>query len=100
MTGDRAPELPAFHESVGSTFRVHVDATTAVDVTLTEVATHDRHPAWESFSLLFMGGTPAFGQGMYPVEHPALGSFPLFLVPIISDGEGQRYEAVFNRPVT
>lgn len=37
-------------------------------------------------------------QGTYTLRHPALGAFPMFLVPMGANGEGRAYEAVFNRP--
>jgi hypothetical protein len=52
----------------------------------------------ESFSLEFRGPRARFlAQGTYQLEHPALGSFPLFIVPVGLEGEEYRYEAVFNR---
>lgn len=35
-------------------------------------------------------------QGMYPLEHPALGSFDYFITPITPDEEGVRYESIFG----
>jgi hypothetical protein len=35
-------------------------------------------------------------QQIYQVEHPTLGSFELFLVPVGPDEQGMCYEAVFN----
>lgn len=50
-------------------------------------------PARQGFSLLFRGAAqPQFGQGIYPLTHPALGTLEVFLVPV---GAGE-YEAVFN----
>jgi hypothetical protein len=51
----------------------------------------------KSFSLLFRGpaGTP-LAQGTYSVEHEAMGSFVIFIVPVSRDGNGMSYEAVFN----
>lgn len=52
----------------------------------------------EQFSLVFSGPTAApLGQGSRRVEHPQLGSFPLFVVPVGSDGDVTLYQAVFNR---
>ncbi len=48
------------------------------------------------FSLIFVGpAQPLLPQRIYPLEHPDLGSFEIFLVPIgLADGE-LRYQAVF-----
>jgi hypothetical protein len=76
-----------------------VDDSGSVDVTLVEVAVSDRRPNWETFSILFAGGGDgAFPQATYRVDHADLGSFPLSLVPVLTDGDGRHYEAVFNRP--
>lgn len=48
------------------------------------------------FSLVFRGaGDPALPQGTYVVDHPGLGRFDLFLVPIARDADTMRYEAAF-----
>ena len=94
------PGLGAFGEATGTVFRVEVDDERWVEVTLVEVKHADVRPGWEAFSLLFVGPRAPFPQATYAVEHEALGSFPLFLVPIATDEGGQRYEAVFNRPMS
>ena len=49
------------------------------------------------FSLVFRGPRESFlPQRIYRVEHPALGSLEIFIVPIGLDASGYRYEAVFN----
>jgi len=35
-------------------------------------------------------------QRIYRMEHPDIGAFDLFVVPIRPDDKGMRYEAVFN----
>ena len=52
-----------------------------------------------SFSLIFRGG-PHFvlQQHTFTLDHPALGTLDIFLVPIARDADGYRYEAVFNYP--
>lgn len=83
---------------MGTNFHVHVDDTHSAEVTLVQVDDSDRRPGWETFSVLFEGPGEAFPQATYPVEHDALGSFPLFLVPVLAEDGVRRYEAVFNRP--
>ena len=55
---------------------------------------------FERFSLVFAGlRTEALEQETYLFEHPQIGRFELFIVPVISsDPVLQKYEAVFNRP--
>ena len=50
------------------------------------------------FSIVFRAPNPSVPlQGIYRMEHAALGVMELFLVPIGPDGNGDmRYEAVFN----
>jgi hypothetical protein len=52
----------------------------------------------ETFSLLFWSRSDVkLPQGTYSLEHPALGEFALFIVPVDRANPGQLYEAVFNR---
>jgi hypothetical protein len=49
------------------------------------------------FSLLFRGpAAPILPQRIYRLEHPGLGAFAVFLVPLEPDADGARYEAVFG----
>ncbi len=49
------------------------------------------------FSLIWRGPrNVVLEQGIYPVQHPALGTMELFLVCLGPDAEGMRYEAVFT----
>jgi hypothetical protein len=61
---------------------------------LIEVTEIPRGPGGRApFSLVFEGGPdPPLPQGIYRVEHDALGALEIFLVPIAAD----RYEAVFT----
>jgi hypothetical protein len=55
-------------------------------------------PLGERFSLIFVGPrSPFLAQGTYEFSHPALGSFPLFIVPVGAEADQAQYEAVFNR---
>ena len=94
----QAPELERFDEARHTAFGVSLDGRVVADLTLIDVVTFDAGPRWESFSLVFDGPSPApFCDGTFQVEHAELGSFPLFLVAICTDADGQQYEAVFNR---
>ena len=49
------------------------------------------------FSLLFRNGAALlFPQQIYRMQHPRLGGFDLFLVPVAREREGFLYQAVFN----
>lgn len=98
MEADPLPSLAGFRDAAGTAFQVQIDDRRAVDVTLVEVRHADRRPGWETFSLLFTGPDEPFPQAAYPVRHDQLGSFLLFLVPVLTEDNGQGYEAVFNRP--
>lgn len=51
----------------------------------------------ECFSLLFVGYGQTITQDSYRVEHDALGTFELFVVPVGRHDGAQHYEAVFTR---
>jgi hypothetical protein len=56
-----------------------------------------RRVTGEAFSLLFTGATPLRTAGeIFPVRHPALGEFSMFLAPVGSSKDGLHYEAVYN----
>jgi hypothetical protein len=90
-----------FAQYVNSIFRLR--GFTTVDVTLMKVrdslpAKTSREGGRESFSLHFRGGSVELPQDTYIVEHAALGTFRLFLVPTGTDENGaQGYVAVINR---
>jgi hypothetical protein len=89
----------SFKAALNTSFRVHIDDTRSVELTLVEVADFDYGPGWESFSLLFTGPEPAaFWHGLFTVEHAEMGSFPMFIVAVLTFADGLRYEAIFNRP--
>lgn len=55
----------------------------------------------EKFSLIFSGPkSPVLEQKIYRFEHPRIGWFAMFIVPIVTEATGQQhYQAIFNRPV-
>jgi hypothetical protein len=90
-----------FTQYVGSIFtlrsrvRIELTLTRVVDSLPRKVA---RTGGRESFELHFRGGATALGQDTYVLEHPALGTFMMFLVPSGADDNGaQGYIAVINR---
>jgi hypothetical protein len=94
--------VDTFAPLVGSMFVVHVDATNVLDLELVEAVPMggpDSMAAIQGrpFSLSFRGPrTPVMVQRIYPMDHPTLGSFEVFLVPVGSDEHGMLYELVFN----
>lgn len=92
-------------EFVKSDFEPHLDGTftleygaNRMDVKLIEVTGKDGEFT-EYFSLLFLGPQDnLLDQGTYRLTHDRLGTFELFLVPVITGiKEGVHYEAIFNR---
>jgi hypothetical protein len=50
-----------------------------------------------AFSLLFVGPNGAWlPQAIYPVQHPALGTMEIFVVPIGPLSGGNGYQAIFT----
>ena len=88
-----------FLPHVGSTFQVRLNPQETVPLTLAEVSGYPDHegPRREPFSLIFHGAHRfVLPQRIYPVEHTDFATLELFLVPLGPDGQGMRYEAVFN----
>jgi hypothetical protein len=72
----------------------------SVELTLTSVTTWGGTEGGgddqRRFTLLFNGPRqPLLPQHIYRFEHPTIGPFEIFIVPIGPDGAGMRYEAVF-----
>jgi hypothetical protein len=87
-----------FAEHLNTTFKIYLTPETTVDAELTQVSEIRKRPRQEAFSLLFLALTAApFEQAAYKIEHPALGSDILFLVPIEKVERGIYYEVLFNR---
>lgn len=87
----------AFVPYVDSIFQVHT-GTGTVDLSLTNIEDLPAPSGGECFSLVFRGGTSALTQDTYEIQHAALGTFQLFLVPTGSDQNGvQGYTATINR---
>lgn len=89
-----------FTENVNSTFYVRHGASQPLELALIECREGVAGPDYEHFSLLFKGPRAVLlSQRTYELEHPILGAFPLFLVPIKQDDSGTYYESVFNRMI-
>lgn len=87
-------------ELLNTMFRVHVDDSNYVDVELVEVKSLGivaGHDGKENFTLLFNGSNEkTFTQKSYEITHDSIGSFKLFIVPVIPDRKGMCYEAIFS----
>ena len=87
-----------FAVNLNSVFRVQVAPGEACEIALIELRDGRASARQEQFALTFRGPRDRFlGQGTFPVEHPVMGSFDLFLTPVGQEADGFLYEAVFNR---
>ena len=86
-----------FISYLNSVFQLH-PVSGIVAVTLLKVDDMAPPKGGECFSLLFRGGSRALGQDTYTIDHAALGTFKLLLVPVGTDDNGaQGYLATINR---
>ena len=88
-----------FSKHVNTKFRVATEP--PIDLELKQVKGYlggaNEESGMERFSVFFQGsGDRALPQGIYPLEHEAMGPFELFLVPVAQTEAGYQYEAVFN----
>jgi hypothetical protein len=94
-------EKTSFYERAGETFTVSKSAFDTVDLELMEVSDIIFGNIGEEgkvFSLLFKGPhSSPLEQGTYVITHKAMGSFPLFIVPVYPETHAMYYEAIFNR---
>jgi hypothetical protein len=101
--------LEKFAACCGAKFKVLSPNSTPAGLRLVEVTpwqpSYPQTPgaedgANEKFSLLFQGVNGAvLNQDTYLFEHPGIGQFAMFIVPIgTMDTSHDYYEAVFNRP--
>jgi hypothetical protein len=99
--GDASLTRATFEPLVGTTFRARIAAGRSTAIRLVEVAdlplprAQAQPVPGEAFSLIFAGPS-VFGQGEYPLAHPALGTVSVFLVPVGMRLHGPRYQAIFN----
>ena len=98
-----SPELTQqeFSRHLNSKFQLKLDDHN-LELQLVEVTPYmprdNEQSGLERFSAYFEGpaASPYLPQQLYHLEHADLGGLDLFLVPISGDGNGFRYEAVFN----
>jgi hypothetical protein len=94
------PELTkeAFKRNLNTTFWLRDHGGARVSLELVEIRNGYSTSRQEMFSLLFRGDPGRIHpQQVYPMEHDAIGTFDLFLVPVGRDHAGTSYEAIFNR---
>jgi hypothetical protein len=97
--------IDTFTPHVGETFRMQVAPAQVLDLELVQVtplsaqmadgteATRGRRP----FSLLFRGPAHVVApQRIYPLEHQAIGTCELFVVPLGPGQGGMLYEIIFT----
>jgi hypothetical protein len=88
--------LATYVPLVGSTFKIQRRGASPLSVKL--AAATRLQGVGESFSLVFRGHANAkLGQDTYDLEHPSLGTFPLFVVPIGRATKGQDFQVIVNR---
>ncbi|HVR06796.1 MAG TPA: hypothetical protein VMW75_02010 [Thermoanaerobaculia bacterium] len=91
--GDFAPHF-------GSRYRLQLaGAPEPLDLELVEITPGGQAPRRNrrTFSLVFRGPRrPWLPQGVYRLDHEAMGALELFLVPIGPDPQGPLYQAVFT----
>ena len=89
-----------FEAHLNTTFRLLRGEAEPLELELVDIAGGGgSFPNSYSFSLLFRGGSHfVLSQHIFTLEHPALGTLDLFLVPVGREPDGYRYEAVFSYP--
>ena len=92
----------SFSRQLNTKFTVRTESGEPVDLELVEVAVRkndsNEQVGMERFSTFFRGPQNSFlPQQTYEFHHPDLGEMQIFLVPLGLDGNGYRYEAIFNR---
>jgi hypothetical protein len=92
-----------FAQYLNQPFQVHLDTDQTIEIELVQAIDRsggaNKPTGYESFSLVFRGPQePFLEQATYLMRQEAIGEFPLFIVPVRADQEGQYYyEAVFTR---
>jgi hypothetical protein len=86
-----------FEPHVGEQFTIEGDGK-RLDLKLAEVEhLGTAHREGGAFSLLFLSSPGAFlPQGIYPLQHPALGTLDLFIVPLGPKGGANSYQVIFT----
>ena len=90
--------VATFRDRLGETFRLRDESGATLDLVLIDTRGLPSHSGVrEPFSVVFRApARPVLDQMIRRLQHPELGAFELFLVPIGPDDLGMRYEAVFT----
>ena len=92
--------VDTFTPRIGERFRLLIDAGTTMPMELFDATTLGSSGSAlgrTPFSILFRGPmTPVLQQRIYRLDHEAMGSLDLFLVPIGPRDGGMVYEAIFT----
>lgn len=94
MTAPLDPQ--AYQPHIGTEFTLTAPDGTRQTLKLETVKERINDEVQHAFSLHFLGSGPLLEQYLFPLSHPVLGGFDLFLVPIQKKKHGVVYEAVFN----
>ncbi len=98
----KLPTKEDFAEQVNSVFSARLDDVEQVfDFTLLKMKPMISNAIQESFSLVFLApfDVPPL-QNLFNLQHKALGSMNLLLVPFKQEEDGLYFEAVFNNLVS
>ena len=68
----------------------------SVELELVAAIEGTRSGGYTSYSVELVGSGAPLPQATYTFTHEVLGTHEIFLVPIASDGDVTRYQAVFN----
>ncbi|MFC3193817.1 DUF6916 family protein [Marinicella sediminis] len=94
------PKLPQFETHQKEAFSIHFNDAEPGQCLVKEITIANapvNAQGEQQFSVVFSSADPkVYEQGVYPVSHPELGDFDLFLVPIYGDDSEVHYEAVFT----
>jgi hypothetical protein len=86
-----------FQSLLNTTFAVHAETGSRVNLNLVEVKDGPASLHTEQFTLTFRAPSAAsLSEGMYPIEHASAGQFPLFLQTVGHDDAGRYYRATFS----
>jgi hypothetical protein len=91
-----------FAKYINETFRLKLEGSESLEVELIQVTEldteihNDENRKRRPFSIVFRGPAGKYlPQSIYALEHELMGKLDVFLVPIGSDKEGMRFEAIF-----
>jgi len=100
---DRTLVFEDFADKLGQGFVIGVDGDGGASIPATLAEAERLRPgrvlngSRPPFSLVFVADHPqVLPQRLYRIEHEALGTLAIFLVPIARDARGVSYQATFN----